>query len=180
MSAIYSTVGKDENDDKNDDDHRYNVSPELGVRINRSRIGRNTMFENNINFGYNLYNMQQNDVNMTIDKIEYELDIDDEIQFISSGLDFILKGGVMEPSLLGLGVETGGTYILSHSSKNTIHTQEDTSKDIGTYYGGYLMIGDRFNFKIGYRYYNLFIKKSDINREYLNSGLFRISLSFRF
>lgn len=161
----------------------YNFNPEIGIRTGRYRLGKNTMIENNLNLGYSYYTADMVDERIVINDIVNNLDeVHDKFHLATLGLDFILKGGVKKPSLFGLGVEGGGTYIISDTYNFTpdLDLSENTETDLGYYYGGFLMIGDRFNVKIGYRRYVLRYTIDIEDRNYLNTGLARFSLSYRF
>ncbi len=181
FSIIGSAIGEDIGGEN--EEVIFNINPEISIRVGRYRLGHNTMIENNINLGYSYYVAEKIDEKIVINDIVNNIDeVYDKFHLGTLGLDFILKGGVKKPSLFGFGIEGGGTYLISdtYNFMPDLDLSEYTETDLGYYYGGFLMIGDRFNVKIGFRRYVLRYTIETVDRNYLNTGLTRFSLSYRF
>ncbi len=176
-SALAENIGED------NEDLIYNLNPEIGIRTGRFRIGKNTMIENNLNIGYSYYVADKFDERIVINDVVNNInEVYDKFHMATLGLDVILKGGVKKPSLIGIGAEGGATYIFSdtYNIMPNLELIPETNTDLGYYFGGFVMVGDRFNVKLGFRRYVLWYTPQDVNRNYLNTGLLRFSLSYRF
>lgn len=161
----------------------YNFNPEIGIRTGRLRVGKNLMIENNVNIGYSYYAFDRLDQTIVIGDVVNEIDyVYDKYHMATLGLDLILKGGIQKPSLLGIGAEGGATYLISNSYniRPIIELTPEADTDLGYYFGGFVMIGDKLNVKLGFRTYVVWYTPQEVDRNYLNTGLARISVSYRF
>lgn len=161
----------------------YNLNPEIGIRTSRFRIGKSMMIENNLNIGYSYYAADRLDERIVINDVVNNIEeVYDKFHLATIGLDLIIKGGVQKPSLLGVGAEGGATYMISDTYNITpdLELTPETDTDLGYYFGGFVMVGDKFNVKLGFRTYVLWYTPQDVDRNYLNTGLVRMSLSYRF
>ena len=181
FSFVFS--GLAENIGSENEELIYNFNPEIGIRTGRLRVGENWLIENNLNIGYSYYAADKLNERIVIGDVVNEIDeVYDKFHLATLGLDLILKGGVKKPSLIGFGAEAGATYIISdtYNIMPNLELIPETDTDLGYYYGGFIMIGDKLNVKLGFRRYDLWYTTQEVNRNYLNTGLARVSVSYRF
>lgn len=184
FQLTFATSGLIQNlDSEEGGEFMYNLHPEIGIRTGRYRIGKNMMIENNLHLGYSYYAADKIDERIVINDVVNNIDeVYDKFHMATLGLDFIIKGGVQKPSLIGVGAEGGATYMISDTYNVTpdLELTPEADTDLGYYFGGFVMIGDKLNAKLGFRTYVLWYTPQDVDRNYLNTGLVRVSLSYRF